>query len=105
MVYRKQTESQEGCVCCINQCYKIVSVCLECNWSCIFIFQFCLNNQKAQKYLLGGIEILVGDVHKATLLPKVPHILKELYDCDIVEEEVLIEWGKKVCSSQLLTKQ
>lgn len=60
------------------------------------LLRFCLNNQKAQKYLLGGIEILVGDVHKATLLPKVPHILKELYDCDIVEEEVLIEWGKKV---------
>ena len=40
--------------------------------------------------------MLVGDVHKATLLPKVALILKELYDCDIVEEEVLIEWGKKV---------
>lgn len=60
------------------------------------LLRFCHNNQKAQKYLLGGIEMLVGDVHKATLLPKVPHILKELYDCDILEEEVLIEWGKKV---------
>ena len=60
------------------------------------LFQFCHNNQKAQRYLLGGIEMLVGDVHKATLLPKVPHILKELYDCDILEEEMLIEWGKKV---------
>lgn len=60
------------------------------------LLRFCHNNQKAQKYLLGGIEMLVGDVHKATLLPKVALILKELYDCDIVEEEVLIEWGKKV---------
>lgn len=60
------------------------------------MFQFCHNNQKAQKYLLGGIEMLVGDVHKATLMPKVPHILKELYECDIVDEEVLIEWGGKV---------
>lgn len=60
------------------------------------LLRFCHNNQKAQKYLLGGIEMLVGDVHKTTLMPKVPHILKELYDCDIVDEEVLIEWGKKV---------
>jgi len=35
-------------------------------------------------------------VHKETLLPKVPHILKELYDFDILEEEVLLEWGNKV---------
>lgn len=60
------------------------------------LLRFCHNNQKAQKYLLGGIEMLVGDVHKATLMPKVPHILKELYECDIVDEEVLIEWGGKV---------
>ena len=59
--------------------------------------QFCHNNQKAQKYLLGGIEMLVGDVHKNILMPKVPRILKELYDTDVLEEEVLIEWGKKVC--------
>ena len=41
--------------------------------------------------------MLVGDVHKNILMPKVPRILKELYDTDVLEEEVLIEWGKKVC--------
>lgn len=60
------------------------------------LLHFCHNNQKAQKYLLGGVEQLVGNVHKEVLLPKVPHILKELYDMDIVEEEVLLDWGKKV---------
>ena len=29
-------------------------------------------------------------------MPKVPHILKTLYDLDILDEEVLIEWGAKV---------
>ncbi|KAK3092957.1 hypothetical protein FSP39_009335, partial [Pinctada imbricata] len=58
--------------------------------------RFCYENQKAQKYLLGGIEQLVGKVHKDTLLPKVPHILKVLYDLDIVEEEVIMDWDKKV---------
>ncbi|XP_041353778.1 eukaryotic translation initiation factor 5-like [Gigantopelta aegis] len=57
--------------------------------------RFCANNQKAQKYLLSGIELLVGDVHKEALLPKVPHILKALYDADILEEEVLLDWSKK----------
>ncbi len=46
--------------------------------------------------MLSGLEHLVGKVHKDTLLPKVPHILKALYDADILEEEVLIEWGNKV---------
>ena len=59
-------------------------------------FQFCHENTKAQKYLLGGIEQLVGNVHKEELLPKVPHILKALYDLDIVDEEVLLDWDKKV---------
>ena len=60
------------------------------------ILQFCQGNQKAQRYLLGGVEQLIGNVHKDILLPKVPHILKELYDEDIIEEEVLLEWGGKV---------
>lgn len=57
--------------------------------------RFCHENPKAQKYMLGGIEQLVGNVHKEELLPKVPHILKALYDLDIIDEEVLLEWGKK----------
>lgn len=51
-------------------------------------------NVKAQKYLLGGLEQLVKLYHE-TLLPKVPHILKALYDADIIEEEVMIEWASK----------
>ncbi|XP_050405018.1 eukaryotic translation initiation factor 5 [Patella vulgata] len=57
---------------------------------------FCYENPKAQKYLLGGIEQLVGEVHKEILLPKVPHILKILYDSDILEEKVLLDWADKV---------
>lgn len=60
------------------------------------LLRFCHNNQKAQKYLIGGVEQLVGNIHKDVLLPKVPHILKELYDNDILEEEVLLDWAKKV---------
>lgn len=52
---------------------------------------------QAQKYMLGGIEQLIVK-YKATLLPKTTHILKALYDEDIIEEEQLLEWGKKVGS-------
>ncbi|XP_048734668.1 eukaryotic translation initiation factor 5-like [Ostrea edulis] len=58
--------------------------------------RFCHENPKSQKYMLGGIEQLVGNVHKEELLPKVPHVLKTLYDLDIIDEEVLLEWDKKV---------
>lgn len=46
--------------------------------------------------MLGGLEQLIGNVYKESLMPKVPHILKTLYDLDILDEEVLIEWGTKV---------
>lgn len=29
------------------------------------------------------------------MLPKVPHILKGLYDLDLVDEDVMIDWGSK----------
>lgn len=59
------------------------------------ILHFVLNNKKAQKYLLGSFEVLVGETHPE-LLPKVPHILKAFYDQDILEEEVILEWAEKV---------
>ncbi|KAL5008882.1 hypothetical protein ScPMuIL_014463 [Solemya velum] len=62
----------------------------------VLFISFCHENHKAQKYLLGGIEQLVGMVHKDTLLPKMPHILKTLYDADILEEEIILDWDKKV---------
>lgn len=55
-----------------------------------------MNNKKAQKYLLGGFECLVK-LHQAQLLPRVPVVLKDLYDADLVEEDVILSWAEKVC--------
>lgn len=35
-------------------------------------------------------------MHQAQLVPKIPHILKEMYDADLLEEEVVISWAEKV---------
>lgn len=59
------------------------------------LLRFTHGNQRAQKYLMGGVEKTV-EAHRDALLPKVPSLLKALYDEDVVEEEVLLEWGKKV---------
>lgn len=56
--------------------------------------RFTLKNKKAQKYLLGGLEQLIVS-HKADLMPKAAKLLKAFYDADILEEEVLLEWGAK----------
>ncbi|XP_070578994.1 eukaryotic translation initiation factor 5-like isoform X2 [Ptychodera flava] len=53
------------------------------------------DSKKAQKNLLGAFEILVGKMHSAELMPKVVHILKSLYDADLLEEDVIIGWAKK----------
>merc|ERR1712025_678183 len=60
-------------------------------------------NQKAQKYLLGGLEKTI-EVHESVLMNKVPHILKSFYEEDIIEEEVLFEWAKKV-SKKYVSKE
>lgn len=59
------------------------------------LFQFCHNDKKAQKYLLGGFECVVK-LHQAQLLPRVPIILKDLYDADLLEEDVILTWAEKV---------
>ena len=61
------------------------------------MLRFCHENTKAQKYLMGGIEKTI-ETFKDSLLPKTGHILKAFFDLDILEEEVILEWGKKVNS-------
>lgn len=57
---------------------------------------FCVDNTKAQKYLMGGLEMLMGREYAVTLMPKVPHVLKAFYDLDILDEEVILDWAQKV---------
>ena len=59
------------------------------------LLRFCHENQKAQKYLLGGIEKTI-ETYKDVLLPKTGLIFKAFYDEDILDEEVILEWEKKV---------
>lgn len=66
--------------------------------------RFTSENPKAQKYLLGGLEQLIGLVHSEALMVKTPHILKLCFDLDIIDEEVLIEWGDKV-SKKYVSKE
>lgn len=67
------------------------------------LLRFTNENQKAQKYLLGGVEKTI-ETRKAVLLPKTASIFKTLYDLDILDEEVLIEWSKKV-SKKYVSKE
>lgn len=69
----------------------------------ILLLLFTGNCPKSQKYLLGAIEKLI-ELKKDALLPKVPHILKELYDRDVVEEDVFLEWGAKA-SKKYVSKE
>ncbi|XP_018021523.1 eukaryotic translation initiation factor 5 [Hyalella azteca] len=69
----------------------------------ILLLLFTHGNDKSQKYLLGALEKLV-EMKKEALLPKVPHILKTLYDHDIVDEEVIVEWSKKA-SKKYVSKE
>jgi len=67
------------------------------------LLRFCHENPKAQKYLLGGIEQVI-QLHKDQLLPKVALIFKAMYDLDILDEEVLLEWNSKV-SKKYVSKE
>uniref|UniRef100_G3TWB1 Eukaryotic translation initiation factor 5 n=1 Tax=Loxodonta africana TaxID=9785 RepID=G3TWB1_LOXAF len=65
--------------------------------------RFCHNNKKAQRYLLHGLECVVA-MHQAQLFSKIPHILKEMYDADLLEEEVIISWSEKA-SKKYVSKE
>lgn len=61
----------------------------------LLFLRFTHDNSKAQKYLLGGLEQVIK-IHRDALLLRVPHILNAFYNADILEEEVILEWSKKV---------
>ncbi|XP_075233057.1 eukaryotic translation initiation factor 5 [Lycorma delicatula] len=69
----------------------------------VLLLRFTHEDAKAQRYLIGGIEQVIG-LHKDSLLPKVPAILKLLYDMDILEEKVLLEWSGKT-SKKYVSKE
>lgn len=52
-------------------------------------------SESHQKALLGGLERWLG-LDKPELIPAVPKILMVLYETDLVEEEVIQEWGSRV---------
>jgi translation initiation factor 5 len=54
-----------------------------------------VTSERHQKALLGGIERLVGIAYPE-VLPAVPKILMELYQTDVIEEEVVTQWGTHV---------
>lgn len=54
-----------------------------------------VTSEKHQKALLGGIERFVGVLHP-DLIPAVPKILMEFYQVDVLDEELLKQWGTHV---------
>lgn len=56
--------------------------------------RFTHQNNKAQRYLLRGLELIINS-KKDILLPKVPIILNMFYDLEIIVEDVFLEWYAK----------
>ncbi|KIY69096.1 hypothetical protein CYLTODRAFT_489215 [Cylindrobasidium torrendii FP15055 ss-10] len=59
------------------------------------LFAKMITSEKHQKAMLGGIERLVGMTYP-DLLASVPKILMALYQADVLEEEVIVNWGTHV---------
>lgn len=57
------------------------------------LLRFTRGDSRAQRTALHALTALAA--HHNTLLPKVPAILKLLYDEDIVEEKAILEWAAK----------
>ncbi|XP_032685846.1 eukaryotic translation initiation factor 5 [Odontomachus brunneus] len=67
----------------------------------VLLLRFTLNDIKAQRYLIRGIEQVIA-LHKDVLMPKVPGIFKLFYDADILEEKAFDEWSSKVSKKYVL---
>lgn len=68
----------------------------------MLMLRFTHEDRKAQKYLMGGLEQII-DMHKSTLLSKVPVLLKLFYDLDILSEQAIIEWADKVSNLLMIS--
>lgn len=67
------------------------------------LLRFTHNSQKAQRYLMGGLEQIIS-LHADKLLEKFAGILKLFYDADILEEKTILEWSAKI-SKKYVTKE
>ncbi|XP_050307954.1 eukaryotic translation initiation factor 5 [Anthonomus grandis grandis] len=67
------------------------------------LLRFTLNDKKAQRYLIGGLEQVVA-LHKSVLMPRVPVLLKLLYDLDVLQEQSILDWSEKV-SKKYVSKE
>src|SRR5258705_10123785 len=54
-----------------------------------------VSSEKHQKALLGGIERLAGVMHPE-LVPAIPKILMAFYQTEILEEDIIKQWGTHV---------
>ncbi|KAF9478307.1 hypothetical protein BDN70DRAFT_48842 [Pholiota conissans] len=54
-----------------------------------------VTSEKHQKALLGGVERFLGFTHP-DLIPTVPKILMAFYQIDLIDEEVVTQWGTHV---------
>merc|ERR1712065_93215 len=61
-----------------------------------------LNGSSTEKVVLGSLERLVGEKHRDELFKYTAHLLKALYENDLVSDEVMIKWGKKKSSKYVL---
>jgi len=59
------------------------------------LFAKMVTSDRHQKALLGGVERFVGRTYP-DLIPAIPKILMEFYQHDILEEEVIQQWGTHV---------
>lgn len=67
------------------------------------LLRFTHEDEKAQKYLLGGVEQVIA-LHAAKLMDKVAIILKLFYDTDLLDEKVILDWASKV-SKKYVSKE
>jgi len=56
--------------------------------------ELCKDCETSQRMMLGVVETIVY-AHKKKLLAHTAHILKQLYDDDVVEEDAILKWADK----------
>ncbi|XP_017105916.2 eukaryotic translation initiation factor 5 [Drosophila bipectinata] len=67
------------------------------------LLRFTHNNPKAQRYLIGGVEQTI-ELHSSSLINKTAIIFKKLYDSDVLDEKVILDWAQKVSKRHVSKK-
>lgn len=99
----KRLDIESKAIFAVSSCIFDINIIKQLSKHHEFLRKFCQDQHRIQKYLIGSIERIV-EQNPNELLVKVPIIFKIMFEAEIVDEDVFLDWDSKR-SSRFVSKE